>query len=305
MPYSIKLPVLPPRALDSSTLSTFQRCPRKAFYSYWLNRTPVGENYPIMFGVAYHKFREILELSYIGNLDIDDIAHYQEALATALERYPIDPPLGHKKEHMTRQRLVETCEQGYEIWQLEKRRKEIKVIATEQAFELLLPDGEPYGGRIDQIVDWNRAIYIRDFKTTGMMGKTYGDQFDPNAQFTGYVWGGNSLSGEIIRGVMVETVYNTKRVGPEHHPFLSTRTQFSIDEWKLDAMRTIQEIRRCEDKHYFPKHTAACGDYGGCAYRDCCKLSSWPSREEWLEGHTVESRWDFAAPDKEGVKIDR
>lgn len=306
MSYPISLPVVPPRALDSSTLSTFQRCPRKAFYSYWLNRTPVGDNYPIMFGVAYHKFREVLELGVVGKLDtVDDLKHYQRALAVALELFPNDPPLGHKKEFLTRQRLIETCEQAYEGWLREKRKGDLIVVATEQPFELKLPNGEPYGGRIDQIVEWSRALYIRDFKTTSMMGNTYANQFDPNAQFTGYVWGAQTLSGRTIRGVMVETVYNTKRTGPEHHPFLSTRTVFALDEWKLDVVHTIKQIRDCEEKSYFPKHTTACGDYGGCVYRECCKLSTWPARTEWLEGHTVESHWDFAAPDKEGEKIDR
>ena len=47
--------------LDFSVLNTHMRCPRMMFYNYVLNRSPQGENFPIGFGVAYHKYREELE----------------------------------------------------------------------------------------------------------------------------------------------------------------------------------------------------------------------------------------------------
>ena len=57
----LSLPIVEPEVFDNSMLSTFQRCPRKGFYQYGLQRSPSGTNYPIQFGVGYHKFRETLE----------------------------------------------------------------------------------------------------------------------------------------------------------------------------------------------------------------------------------------------------
>ena len=58
----LTLPIREPTVFDYSTLSKFQRCPRQGFYTYGLHRAPSAINYPIQFGVAYHKFREYLEI---------------------------------------------------------------------------------------------------------------------------------------------------------------------------------------------------------------------------------------------------
>ena len=60
-----QLPVRDRRSLDNSILESTGRCPRLSCYNYRLNRAGRAENYPINFGVAYHKFRDALERMYI------------------------------------------------------------------------------------------------------------------------------------------------------------------------------------------------------------------------------------------------
>lgn len=305
MPYPpINLPVVEPRAYDFSTLSTFQQCPRLAYYRYWLGRTPTEVSYPLMFGNAYHAYRENLENLFLKNDRTEDeeawTLFHGLALRVALDLYPEDPPLGHKKEFLTRTRLIETCEQAFAGWQIEKRQKRMVVIASEQAFELPLGRGDlVFGGKFDQLLEWNGQLWVRDFKTTSYMGKTYANQFEPNAQITGYTWAAQQLSGRRVAGVIIETVYNTKTKGPEHSMFLSTRTDFHISEWMDDIEATRAEVSQATTSGVFPKRTPACTMFGGCIFRECCSMTSWASREEWLLNHTVERRWDFAATEEE------
>lgn len=301
-----------PTSFDNSVLSTFQRCPRKAFYQYYLHRATKGKNWPIQFGVAYHKFRETLETIYIsevlnGSMELNSEtgqAFFEVAWQSALkvEGGFEDPPIDHRKSYLHEARLLQSCEKAFEAWVREKRMGKIVVIAPEQPFELELPSGEKYTGRMDQIVKWSSKVWVRDFKTTTRMGRTYASHFDPNNQMTGYVWGAQELSGYKVEGVIIETLYNTKTTIAEIHQFLSTRTQAQIAEWVEEQSYEIDRIRQYEKDDVYPKRTVACNDYGGCAFRDACSQSHWHSREKWLEANTIESVWDPMNPeDEEGT----
>lgn len=302
----------PPEHFDNSILSTFQRCPRKAFYQYYLDRAHDARNFPIQFGVAYHRFREVLELNYLDSKDSNDLsdASYREALfelafnaALEVEGGFEDPPAEAYHSYLHQTRLLSSCEEAFDHWLGEKRTGSMEILFPEQPFELELPNDEYYTGKIDQVLEWRgRELWIRDFKTTSRMGRTYPEQFDPNNQFTGYVWAAQELSGRQVQGVIVETLYNTKTKGPEIKQFLSTRTPEQVEEWVEEVCYEIERVRQYEEDQMFPKRTLACNDYGGCLFRDACKKSHWHTREKWLESNTIESHWDPLNPeDEEGV----
>jgi len=293
LPVLDSMPVTAPTAYDNSMLDAHKQCPRYAWYRYWLHRSPVEKSYPITFGVAYHRYREVLDLARIQGQPGSDEIHTL-AFSEALKVYGDDEPaIGHKHEFQTKARLLKTCEQGYSYW-LQEPDQGYEVLEAEQSFQVALPgSGELYGGRMDWFGKWNGRIWIKDYKTTSRMGRTYANQFDPRAQFSGYVWGAAKLSGQPVQGMIVETVYNTKNIGPKHESFLSTRTEFALDEWIDDTEEAIVEINRWKDVGYFPKRTTACMNFGGCYFRGCCTLSNWSSREAWLENHTEFKVWDF------------
>lgn len=311
----ISLPIFFPEKFDNSVIETFQRCPRKALMQYFLRRAPAGVNYAIGFGLAYHAYREHIErlLREQGLAEITDPIH-EEAYRIALEESGFEePPLGHRKDWMTKERLRQTCDLARQRISHELREGAVKVQRYEDSFELPLPpdlnyliSGERYGGRMDQGISWRNRIWVRDFKTTSRMGKTYHKRFDPNNQFSGYIWGMGELSGREIEGAIVEVVYNTKTQGPEIHQFLVTRTPGQLNQWLHTTGRSIKWIRECiEDTPTlgylaWPQFTLACDDYGGCFYRDCCSKGGHSGEiEAWLLDRTVESEWDFTDPKKE------
>jgi hypothetical protein len=300
------LPVVPRETLDTSVLQTWQRCPRKAYLQYWLNRSPGGKNYSIGFGIMYHTFREELEKMWQAAKtdDIQLAAQFcQAAIEIASDGWE-DPPVENNKSFLTKQRFIQAALQGFDAWVAEKRNKVFTVLEVEQGFQLPLPSGRIFGGRFDQILEWNGQLWVRDFKTTSRMGKSYPKMFDPNDQMTCYTWAASQLSGRKVQGVIIQVIYNTKNIGPEHHQFISTRSPAHIEEWQANVEREATIIDQHTEEGYFPMRTTGCNDFNGCYYRDCCALSSWKMRDKWLESHTVESHWDFMNPDAEEGIVD-
>lgn len=298
----INLPIIKPEVVDYSMTQTHQRCPRKFFYSHVLGRKSGGKNWAIQYGVAYHTFREVLERTFKGaSADVED-DQFQRFIydlawnrAIAADNGWEDPPSEDSKAYLTVSRLAAACESAFQKWLDEKRQGTIKVLFTEQAFDLALPFPSKYryGGRFDQVVEWNNKLWIRDFKTTTMMGRTYAFRFDPDNQITGYVWAAQELSGRPVEGAMIEVVYNTKTKGPEFHDFLVTRSQNAVDEWLHELKYELEDINRHIEDMAFPKRTVACDDFGGCQFREACLKDSWFTRERWLETNTIYEPWDF------------
>lgn len=308
MPLTVSMPIERTKVCDNSEVGTHQRCPTKGLFQYGMNRAPIGTNYPIQFGVAYHKFREILEVVWLekpGDLTDRDWARgvFELAWFAAIKGWE-DPPLDHKKAYLTESRLSQACTKAFDNWLHEKQTGRFNVLFTEQAFDLALPSGRRFGGRFDQVLEWNGKLWVRDFKTVSRMGKTYGDQFEPNNQMTGYVWAAKELSGRPVEGVIIDVCYNTKNQGPEFYEFLTTRTPEHIERWIETIETEIVEIDRYYESMTFPMRTQACHDYGGCYFREACRKSSWAMVERWLEEKTTESHWDFMNPEAEEGVVD-
>lgn len=294
-----QLPVFSREVYDNSVMSTHQGCPRKFYYQYHLCRAPAGLNFPIQFGIAYHKYRENLEMLYLNDSDVALWPRYHQVASAVCQENWQEPPLGHKHEWQTNARLRTTLNMAFDRWKMEKENNRLVVIHAERPFELTLPSGHRFGGRIDQLLEWNNKLWIRDFKTTSRMGASYESRFDPDNQMTGYTWGMQQLSGRPVEGVIIEVVYNTKTKGPEFFQFLTTRSQFHVESWLETVQHELELIELHKTKDVWPQRTGYCLNFGMCAFHEACQQSSWPSIDDWLSTETIESHWDFMNPDKE------
>lgn len=339
--WKITLPVFPPEpVLDTSTILEYARCPRRGLYRYGMRRGFDGKSYPIQYGLAFHKYRELLELEIKKEGELTFELH-EKVRDMAMEGYE-NPPIGHRHAYLDEARLETAINLAYVRVKEERESGNIIVTRSEDAFDLELPfryceecgttfhdDGWekdthcPYcltpelirarhGGRVDQFIQFKplrNAHMIRDFKTTSRMGKNYAKKFDPNAQMMGYVWAGSELSGRKFDGALIETIYNTKSTGPAIYQHYVTFTPQQIDAWKHSMMIEHQQIRtmwsRVEELGYlaFPQRTSACDDFGGCSFRDACRTSSPFELERWIENYTIESHWDFTDPEGEDAAI--
>jgi len=319
--------------LDNSTISEYGACPRKGFYRYGLRRGFKGKSWPIQFGLAFHKYREEVENMMREEKEgLTDEIHLA-AIDIALEGWE-DPPMEDKKGYLDRLRLFQTCEAAKKRIRNEIESGEIEVTRTEDSFDLELPFwvcrscgwatleesetcskcSEPslfrarHGGRIDQFIkDKARKglDMVKDFKTTSYKPYNYEEKFDPNNQFFGYTWARSELSGRKCDGAIIETVHNTKTIGPIITQHYVTYSEGQIEAWQVEQMIERQIIMtmwsRVEELGYlaFPKRTQECSSWGGCPFRGACRGGSAFEIEAWLEARTIESHWDYTDPNEE------
>ncbi len=304
MGLTLSLSVHKRRGLDNSVLSTHGRCPRLDLFNYHLCRSHRVRNYPIEYGTGYHTFRETLEQLYNQwvikeerPLDDNLILLYETAFAVATKEWE-DPPLEHKKSYLDLGRLRKACEESFKMWVDEKKQGYYKIIGSETSFEIPLPSGRLFTGKMDQLLEWNGRLWIRDFKTLGRK-EDWKLKFNPDHQFTGYVWAAEQLSGRAVDGVIVDIVYNIKTKGPEFHPVLANRTAEDIENWLEWVEHEYDNRERAIETGVWPMRTSSCNDYAGCFFRTCCSLGSWKAMEEWLLEKTIWSVWDPLEPERE------
>jgi len=331
--WKIKLPMFPPdEVMDNSTVSECARCPRRYLYRYGLRRGFTGTNFPIQFGLAYHKYREVIEeLMLEKDCDLTDEIH-DEAVGFATDGF-VQPTPEHKHAHNDLARIYASMTLARERVTREREQGKIVVTKSEDSFDLELPfvicedcgytslvlttrDACPkcegilvqarHGGRVDQfirMVTLEKGEFVKDFKTTGQMGKQYDLKFEPNSQMQGYVWSKEELSGVSCDGVLIETLYNTETKGPEIHQTFKSFSQGQQESWMASLMMERQMIQlmwsRVEELGYlaFPQRTQACNDFGGCGYREACLAGGSFEIEQWLKNYTEEQHWDFTNPD--------
>lgn len=338
----ITLPILTrEEGLDNSISGLLGRCARKTFYTYAVNRATSGRDYPISFGSAYHLYRETLEKVFRTEIKkginkVNWLTCFEKSRDVTLENWE-DPPLEHKKSYLDRLRLTTTMEKIFPIWKEEKLSGSLIVLSSEAPFQLPLPGWlrcskwtecdyvtqemdrthcpncdvpgkrvvlkpRQFMGKIDQIVEWNKRIWMRDFKTKNRK-VDYSAAYNPNHQMTGYTWGASLLSGgRRVDGAIIDIVYNTKEKGPEFYPTLASRNEGDVLHWLEWAHDKADEWERRIRSGIWTMQTDECDRFGFCRFQRACNTGNWASIEEWLELNTIHSVWDPRNPeDEEGI----
>ena len=263
-----------PSIIDHSIRRELKDCPRRAFYKYWLGKRPVSDSAPYLtWGTSYHKFREVLELS--GNF----LKAMEEGLAIWEAAYPNG--VTGNLDWMNKDRLMRSFGVAFKWWTNEKKQGDIEVIGVEVPFNVELPDQTKTSGRADQIVRWHGQIWGRDFKTTTKDEIFYKRSISPNDQFDRYTYAESVLSGEQVRGQIIEVLFNDKEpktrrgglkdYGPLIYSLLATRSQKEIDEW-IEEERIHNEILAiyiAED--IWPKNESQCT---WCPYHIVCTMQT-------------------------------
>lgn len=291
-----------PLILDHTAVIQAKACLRKYFFNIVLGMNPRGPSaIYFSFGSAYHKFREVLELGFMdmkepyNNTDPSRYAElFKTALTAAVAYYDEatggkPPELGSKFDFQTRERLMQSCMQAYRFWQKEKSLGKIQVLAVEQPFNVELANGESTSGRFDQIVRWNGKIWGRDWKTSSKEGMFYSRGLDPNDQFTRYTFAEQELAGQRVEGQIIEVLYNSKKKGPEITQYLSTRTQWQLDDWKRDELFMRETISRARASDTWPKQEHSCGF---CQFHSVCKMGSEASQRAKLKAEFTQRAWN-------------
>jgi hypothetical protein len=283
--------------VDSTILSSFRSCPRKAFYQYvqhWKSRSTsvhlvAGGAFASGVEAARNAFyvegkssedseaEGLLALiKHYGDFDCPaDSAKSLERMCGALEFYFDRYPLG---------------ADGANPITLASGRRGIEFSFAEP-LEVKHPvTGDPilYTGRSDMIAERAGGIYVYDEKTTSSLGQSWTKQWEMRGQFTGYIWAaqqqGIKAKGAIVRGVSIlKTKYDTLEV-PTY------RSAHEVAQWKEQTERDVRRmISMWEEGYWDLALDGGCTEYGGCSFTPICKASD---PNAWLPVNFVQRVWD-------------
>jgi hypothetical protein len=170
--------------------------------------------------------------------------------------------------------------------------------AVELSFKIELSSEIIYAGHLDRLLDYGSDKFVQDQKTTGgALGSYYFDQYATDIQMSGYTFGGRVMFNMPIKGVMIDAA----QIGPDYTRFMrgfTFRSEGTLNEWHHEMLRLIADVRRntqawreTGDVSHFPMNFTACGNYGGCSFRNVCSMvpsmrqrfleSNYNRREQW------------------------
>jgi len=273
-----------PAVRDSTAIRAAKTCKRLYFYTMVLGFRKKDTKPYFAFGTCYHKFREVLERT-------QELKPALDATLELWKKIGSNPPVGTKWDFLTGKRLLASCMCAFEWWQKEKTLGRVKVIASEQPFQVLLSDNKTViGGRADQIVMWGGKLWGRDFKTASKMGEFYDRTLEPNDQFTRYTLGETKLQGAKVEGQLIEVMYNTSKEGPKIVPLVTSRTDWQLQEWEQDQIFYERILQLCREEDRWPMEEINCPF---CDFRSVCKAPNELSMMHQLDSNFVQQAWNF------------
>lgn len=295
-----------PPVISASFRSLFNGCHAKAFWSEIYGLRPKTSNVHLTAGAAYAACLEAFRRSYWGpGHATDEQQRYDTAVADGLialiQAYgPDDPPEGEKK---TLDRVVAAFVEYLVAYppttdhvvpsygNSDNPRVEFN-FAFEIAGLKHPVTGDPllYSGRLDQLADFNGALFIFDDKTASGIGPQWRRQWDLRSQFTGYAVGCNlhnlPVVGAIVRGMAIlKTECKTAEA-------ITYRPQWLQDRWKTRLIWDVQRMLDCYEQGYWPttgEESGECSNYGLCPFTVLCTAES---PEKYVDVNFDRGRWD-------------
>lgn len=303
--------------IDNFALVMFQNCPAKfnlRIMEGWTSRRKSGA---LGFGGALHeglatwyrtqdpnKAIKAVGDAWPMNLPIDDWRTKEKCLSTMLEyikRYPGEQfaVLGAPDNPMVE--VTFTIDTGMFLSCVECQAPwvgELGIGMCQRCGKPLEPI--EYGGIFDGIVQYGADIFVLEHKTTSQLGQYYFDQFKPNNQVTGYVWGARKLSGQNVTGAIINAIGIYKSSATRFERQITSRNDQNIDEWLENVRNTCEMIRECQIRQHWPMFTGSCTMYGKCEYHQIHTLNSFKERQKLLEQDYVKDEWKYE--ERAGVK---
>lgn len=288
-------------AWDSTSLGELKLCPRRYQYRILYGYAPRELNIHFTFGLGFHGATERYDHARAAGGSHED--GVRAALKWAME-FTWDSKMGRpwlsSDPNKNRGTLLRTV-----VWYYEQFREDAleTVIlangkpAVELSFMIPLPfqseAGEQlfYGGHLDRVAMMCGAAYIVDKKSTKQtLGASYFNQYSPDNQFSGYIFGGRAGFQLPIMGLIVDAAQvavGFTRFARE----VVQRTPEQVKEWVKDLAFWLRQAEFFAKQGHWPMNDKACHVYGGCPFREIC--SKTPAvREKWLRAGFIRQVWD-------------
>jgi len=256
---------------DTSSLSTFLACPR--YYKWTVLDGWKTTSYATAtgFGSAVHAgFEEIDKARFEGESKDNAL---RRAIKLVLKDYGEDLKLSDDSARGLEAALRAVVWKAEEFWEdnLKLASMPDGMPALEQRFEVPLGDkGHRFSGRIDKIISLDGKLYLVDVKTTKQsLSEWYFKMYMPNNQVFAYIWACREVLKLPVEGFIIDAV----QTGSNFTRFARSVFNVSkelVDEWYTDTLHHLQISDIYADSQYYPADFTACGNYGGCKFRETC-----------------------------------
>lgn len=310
-------------AWDSTSLGYLKTCPRLYQYVILEGWTTKSDNVHLRFGSEYHEAIQDYEVAKAaGETHTDAIHTAVRSLLSRIHDWEVDEgtKAGNYKNRGTLLQLVIDYFDHYADDPAETLILENGKPAVELSFSFALdwgprattymegpkghetPAGQPYllSGHLDRVVTFNDSIFVLDHKTTTTTPSQYFfNGFNPSNQMTLYTLAGRVVLDTPIRGVIVEAAQIMLDKPSRFVREPTHRTQDQLDEWVNDLRYWFALAEQYAEAGHWPMNDTACGNYGGCKFREVCAKSP-QVREIYLKSDFIklalEDRWNPLKP---------
>ena len=309
-------------AFDSTSIGYIKTCPRLYYYTMILGWTSKSESIHLRFGIEYHH-----ALEFYARLRVNSLPHEQSVRDTLREIHSrttdwvldTNTKAGKYKNRETLVSLVLDYLDHFVDDPCETYIKSDGTPAVELSFRFELDfgpesaraakdygeDGIVYGGyvqpyllsgHLDRVVRFNDHLFVMDHKTTTTTpGDYYFNQYDPNNQMTLYTIAGGIILHTPIKGVIIRAGQILLEKPNRFVSGFTYRTPDQIDEWLNDLRFHFSNAEAYALNDHWPMNDTACGNYGGCKFREVCSKSP-DVRERFLAADFIklapEEKWN-------------
>lgn len=302
-------------AWDSTCLGLIKECPRKYFYTMIEGWVPKEDSIHLRFGGEFHSAIQDYENARADGVSFNDACAYTiQGLLSRIRDWDPDPtlkPYSHKNKdqlmHLVVSYLDEYRDDPCKTLILENGRPAVELSfkfqldfhpQAPQAYDGASDTNQMYllCGHLDRVVTFADSVFVLDHKTTTTTpSEYYFAGYSPNNQMTLYTFAGKVVLDTIVSGVIVEAAQVTidKPMKFERRP--TYRSDAVIDEWLDDLEYHLANAESFAIANYWPMNDTACGNYGGCRFREVCSRPA-AVREKFLHSDFIQlpedERWN-------------
>ena len=241
------------RMYDASSMKAYMRCPTYFMNSYLRSLEPKEESAALDYGTRMHSSLAVL---YRSGGDVSLALKEWEGFTLVTDKR------SRERGELTTREYAKRYPP--ESWP--------KIVAIEQDFALEMPNGAMFSGRMDQVVEEQGEIWVRDHKTTSYLSGVWLESFSPDIQMDGYSWACREIfgrcSGVIIDGILVSKTKN------DFARIRSPRSPTMLDEFPSQFATVIARMERDILTKSWMKSTGNCYSFynRACDFVPLCKF---------------------------------
>lgn len=195
---------------DNTLLKAVATCSTKALVRHHLGYTAPGEGVRLKAGSAMHEALAVYMEDTTQEGALRALVTLEAAYAEWAEEHVLearDAAYTYKNVAAVLARWLEMHPAHALPWATYEGSLGTEAVkAVEVPFEVPLTPDVTMTGRFDALVRKDGELYVLDHKTTGSIDERFRRQFLMSSQLSGYVWAAEAVTGERVRGVIINAV---------------------------------------------------------------------------------------------------